>query len=61
MELRFIERIADDGPRQGSLVRILQTRQGPMYPWCDVPVLTLERQALDKRVATEDADVRDYS
>lgn len=60
IELRFVERIATHGPREGSVERVLQTRQGACYPWCDVPLLTLERQALERKHAVEDADIRDY-
>lgn len=57
IELRFIERIADDGPHQGSLIRVLQTRQGACYPWADVKCVTLEQQALDRKHALEDSVV----
>ena len=46
-ELRFIERILEDG-KQGC---ILQQRDAPFAPWRDVPLVTLESQ----RIAAEEA------
>jgi len=53
IELRFIERI----DLQGTLRKVLQTRHGNCYPWCDVECYTLEQQHADKEHAARDAIV----
>lgn len=55
MELRFKERILNDGHRSQSVVAVLQMREGAMYPWRDVPVYTIDQQEAADREANRDA------
>ncbi len=55
IELRFVERISSDGHRSQSVVKVLQYREGAMYPWRDVPVYTIDQQEAADREADSDA------
>lgn len=44
VDMRFIERVIEEGPRKGTVQRILQWRDAPYAVWRDVPLVTLEDQ-----------------
>lgn len=57
IELRFLESVIVAGNGMGSVRKALQFRHGPCYPWVDVPVITLEQQALEAEHQARDAIV----